>query len=837
MSLIVKGYTRKCLPRRLTHLRKRSRCDILTAKSEGSFLAGQKGANIGNMREYFDFSLLHGSQALAASLDELRIIQVVAGNCTVTIDGEAAFLRKSDYLLVNIEERAFVEMGKGSYVAVLSIDYYELCRVTERWNIRFYMNSAEGNNQYYAEMRFMLQGLLMCLVGEQKDNQFQAVGLSCLILQGLISHFALQDVPGVSDPKERKAQEILQYVRSNFRSNISITDIAKKLFLSRSAASRMFKQITGENFPVYLKRLRLQAACKELKQSDRSISELAVNSGFSTPSAFSSAFREEYGLSPKEYRELHRDTGREEPEDETMRQQVCRILENSLALGVPQSEEVEELFADLLKTKPCAQWKNRVLNVGPFHSLMSAGMQKHILFLQERLDIEYLRMWTPFSRQLMVFGRKPGELNFSFLDEILDFCVDHRFKLFFDLTPRMDRALASENREIYGSESQVEFASEDEWLDALDALLSHLRARYHDNEVNQWVFELTFSLNDRPYYKANDYAPLRVWQKSFQHIRSAAPGVRIAGPGLIHDEDSASTEAAIRRYVTGDFCPDIFTSIHFPYKKAANIFHSKFEKDATRFRMDREIREIRLALERWGFSGEYWITEWGISLANRNYLQDSCHRGAAILNTMMHFLPQVDSISVFYASDLLNAFSDTDTVLSGSGGLLSRNGIRKPAYYSYRFIHYLGSHLVAKNGHCTVTTESSGDIRAVCWNRKNLGPVYYLSEEDSFRPDEIDGLFENNDTYLMELVLTGLKAGGDYRIRQRILNQKMGSVLDKWVEMGYSTSLSRDDIEYLERITTPEVSVEQRKAEGGELRLGLRMDPNEIRLITITEEK
>lgn len=787
------------------------------------------------MRKYLDFSLLHGSQELAASFDELRIIQVVDGECTVTMDGEATFLKKADYLLVNTEERAFVEMRRGAYVAVLSIDYFELCRITERWNVRFHMNSREGANQSYMEMRFMLLGLLMCFVGEQEDNRFQTMGLSCLIIQGLISHFALRDTPGADDPKEQKAQELLWYVRSNFRSNISITDIAKKLFVSRSAASRMFKQITGENFPAYLRRLRLQAVSAELKRSDRSISELAVNSGFSTPSAFSSAFREEYGMTPKEYRELYRDAGKEDPEDEAMRQQVRRILENSLALGSPMSEDVEELSADLREEEPCAQWKNRVLNVGPFHALQSAGMQRHLLLLQERLDIEYLRMWTPFSRQLMVFGRKRGEFNFSFLDEILDFCVDHHFKLFFDLTPRMDRALASENREIYGSESQVEFASEEEWLGALDALLSHLRGRYHDSQVDKWVFELTFSLNDRPYYQTDDFDPLRVWQKSFQRIRAAAPGVRIAGPRLISDEDSASTEAAIKRYITGGFCPDIFTSIYFPYKKAANLYQAKYEKDSTRFRMEREIREIRLALERWGFSGEHWITEWGISLANRNYLQDSCHRGAAILETMQRFLPQVDSISVFYASDLLNAFSDSDTVLSGSGGLLSRNGIRKPAYYGYRFLHYLGSRLVAKNGHCMVTAENSGDIRAICWNRKNLGPVYYLSEEDSFRPDEIDGLFENTDAYLMELVLTGLAVGKEYRIRQRVLNQKLGSILDKWVDMGYSTALSRDDIEYLERITTPEVSLEQRKAEGGELRLALRMEANEIRLITITQ--
>ena len=132
------------------------------------------------------------------------------------------------------------------------------------------------------------------------------------------------------------------------------------------------------------------------------------------------------------------------------------------------------------------------------------------------------------------------------------------------------------------------------------------------------------------------------------------------------------------------------------------------------------------------------------------------------------------------------------------------------------------------------TCSSSSDIRILVWNKKNPGPRYYISEENSFSPEEIYGLFEDLDPRKLEITVSGLTEGASFRIRQRFLNREHGSILDKWLRLGRSRQLSRDDIEYLSQTSAPEVTIEERTAENGELKLNMELGPNEMRMIQIT---
>ncbi len=779
------------------------------------------------------FTLLQSSQNLPASSDEVRILFVVDGGCSVTVGGRAVFLRKMDSLLLNAGEQAFLQMEMNTYAALLSVDYFELCVALGRTFARFSLNSRDGVGQAYAEFRFMMIGLLKCFLGNREKSRLQEKGLFCLILQLLVWNFLVPD-PDVPDEgsKDALAFEIVQYVRLHFRSNLSMTDIAERFFLSRSATSKLFKRYTGETYPIYLKNLRLEAAKKDLERTDAPISSIGVENGFSTPSMFSQAFRERYGVTPKEYRDQSRKTRMQSELDEHSVQLILRMLSKMEEMGDPNTQTAEVVNAHTDRAEPWNRWTSRMVNVGPFSALQSASMQRQVLLLKKELGIQYLRMWSVFSSDLMIMSGKQGEFNFSTLDEIFDFCVDNGFRVFCDLSPRENRTLASETRVLFSGETRVSFESEEAWLAAVSALLRHIRGRYRDETVREWVFEIAFRGRDGQYYAAKDYSPLRVWEKTCACIREIFPDARIAGPGLRGGETAERLEQSIRQLLTSAYPPDIFTSIHFPY----HVVGSEYEKETFRDLLSDGLARINTALERRNFQGEHWVTEWGISFANRNFLQDSCYRGATVAETMLQNLHAVRTIGMFYASDLLGVFSDSGSVLSGSGGLLSRGGLRKPAYYACLFLRQLGEKCVARTGNCIVTQGDAGDLRILCWNRRPLGPLYYMREEDSFRPEEIGTLFEDRNDYPMELVLDGLRDGGNYRIRQQILNEENGSVLDKWIGLGSVKDISREDVEYLEQISAPEITLEIREARRGELRLHLRLAPNEIRFITVVRE-
>jgi AraC family transcriptional regulator len=67
---------------------------------------------------------------------------------------------------------------------------------------------------------------------------------------------------------------------------------------------RIFTGQTGENISSYVRRVRLQRAGRKLRMGAVDITEVALAAGYDTHAAFSKAFKQKYGLTPSEFRQL-----------------------------------------------------------------------------------------------------------------------------------------------------------------------------------------------------------------------------------------------------------------------------------------------------------------------------------------------------------------------------------------------------------------------------------------------------------------------------------------------------------------------------------------------------
>ena len=72
-----------------------------------------------------------------------------------------------------------------------------------------------------------------------------------------------------------------------------------------------------------------------------------------------------------------------------------------------------------------------------------------------------------------------------------------------------------------------------DWFQVLEEFLVHIRRRYTEEVVSQWVFEMTFFLNDKPYFSRGSLSNLEVWKRGWGIIKAALPRARVAGPGLV----------------------------------------------------------------------------------------------------------------------------------------------------------------------------------------------------------------------------------------------------------------------------------------------------------------
>lgn len=96
--------------------------------------------------------------------------------------------------------------------------------------------------------------------------------------------------------------EIDQFIENNHDETLTLHDLSTRLGYSPYYITRQFKTITGMTFRDYLAKRKLAFALKEVRDSKKSILEIAINYGFSSHEAFSRTFKETYGIAPSEYR-------------------------------------------------------------------------------------------------------------------------------------------------------------------------------------------------------------------------------------------------------------------------------------------------------------------------------------------------------------------------------------------------------------------------------------------------------------------------------------------------------------------------------------------------------
>ncbi len=94
----------------------------------------------------------------------------------------------------------------------------------------------------------------------------------------------------------------LDYVFASLDSEPRLAVAAQIANMSESAFSRFFKNASGQTFSGMVKRLRLTQACRLLEHTDATVAQIAQSVGYSNLSNFNRRFRDEYSMTPTEFR-------------------------------------------------------------------------------------------------------------------------------------------------------------------------------------------------------------------------------------------------------------------------------------------------------------------------------------------------------------------------------------------------------------------------------------------------------------------------------------------------------------------------------------------------------
>ena len=109
--------------------------------------------------------------------------------------------------------------------------------------------------------------------------------------------------PGIHRAQQTDiAHKIRTYLHEHFSEKVSLQDIALHVYLSRTYVSTLFREETGCSITEYLNSVRVDHACRMLRETDLSLSEIAQACGFEDQSYFNRVFKKALCRSPIQYR-------------------------------------------------------------------------------------------------------------------------------------------------------------------------------------------------------------------------------------------------------------------------------------------------------------------------------------------------------------------------------------------------------------------------------------------------------------------------------------------------------------------------------------------------------
>lgn len=97
-------------------------------------------------------------------------------------------------------------------------------------------------------------------------------------------------------------EEIDRCIKNKNDEALTLSSLAEKLGYSEFYVSRKFKEVSGMSLRDYVGQRTLSFALKEVRDTAKGLMEIALDYGFSSHEAFSRAFKEQYGITPSDYR-------------------------------------------------------------------------------------------------------------------------------------------------------------------------------------------------------------------------------------------------------------------------------------------------------------------------------------------------------------------------------------------------------------------------------------------------------------------------------------------------------------------------------------------------------
>ncbi|HVO07986.1 MAG TPA: beta-xylosidase [Burkholderiaceae bacterium] len=439
----------------------------------------------------------------------------------------------------------------------------------------------------------------------------------------------------------------------------------------------------------------------------------------------------------------------------------------------------------------------------------------------------YLRFHAIFHDVLGTVREQQGRIVYDWtrIDALYDALLARGVRPFVELgfTPQ---ALATSANSIFYWQGNTSHPRPEAWRDLVEAFARHLESRYGAAEVRGWFFEVWNEPNLAGFWEGADRdAYFQLYDLTARTLRQVDAALRVGGPATA----GAAWVPEFLAHLAQSGAPIDFVTTH-SYGVQGGFLdeegHDDTRLDPSPGAIVDDVRRVRAQIEASPFPGlPLYFTEWSTSYTPRDPVHDAYLSAPYILSKLRAVKGLVQGMSYWTYTDLFEEPGPPTAPFQGGFGLLTPEGIRKSAYFAYKYLHALqGKEVPADDPQAWAASDGRG-MQVLVWDFHQ--PQQQLSNRPYFRriqpPDRLGDL---------RLDFRHL-APGRYRVQVHRTGYRANDAYTAWLGMGAPARLSRAQLGRLERLTrdAPERSTLLRVGEGGDARVRIAMRSNDVVLV------
>lgn len=475
-------------------------------------------------------------------------------------------------------------------------------------------------------------------------------------------------------------------------------------------------------------------------------------------------------------------------------------------------------------TKPFSQMGR--FSVGSDRALifLRPEHQRDLLTLQKEIGFKYLRCHGLFNEEMKIVSRKDdGSLSFNWtnVDAFIDQLRRAKLKPFIEFG-FMPETIASGKQTIFWWKGNVTPpAKMSEWGQLVGEFAKHAIAKYGIDEVRSWYFEVWNEPNLDGFWTGGQQKYFELYQSSAEALKKVDAKLRVGGP-------STAGLGWIKEFV--EFCeknkvPLDFVSTH-AYAAMQGFLDEKGQGGGTV--LDTHPNALIGGFE-WAKTMvpkgmPFFITEWGPSYSPRDPIHDSYICAPFILEKVRKSEGLVDGLSYWTFSDQFEEPGPPRTPFHGGFGLMTVDGLKKPAYFAYSFLAKMHKVELEVNIGNAIVTKYGESLRAVIWD---YSPPKQDVPNDPFYHRDLKPI--NRET--VKFQFKNLPKGTYKIVRHGVgyqRNDVYGAFLNLGSPKGSSANLSREVLNLLKKSYQSEERLPDIRVDNGYAEVTLPMRTNDV---------